>query len=863
MIANPFRQAAISSAVFAALVSATGSAAAARPATPADCQDVVPWRFTAAYPAESCITYRGRVWSNDRHAYPGQFPGFPYSVYPGDKRGPSAQLWFELGEYVAPKANPDIEVAVAAGQDAQPRVHVVIPSARTSVHFLAVRPGQPRNDARPAVEGQVTFLDVMAEQASQPGRLVPVRLRAQRNTTGTGYDGARVQMDGSGGPAGPGTLVVWYEPADNQGLRPGQRYRTPATQRLRLEAIGTDLADRPVLQALTLGVDIVHRSARSESIGFDKDKRRVVLPLAPVGNRTAWYATTYANMSGAEQGTSACPAGGFDKLAVKAFDDRGDDTMLTLRAYRAAQEDATGERVAASCRLPGPGANGIGFLVLELLDEDNQSLRDPAAAMRLRTARPHQIALRNAEGELADQAHRVFSLDVDLQIEGGKKAPDPVDPDDPVTPEDPETPAGSEPAAEPRRAHLAPGTRQIGGTYTRDSGYARNFKISDLRRTGMAGNLSYLNYGYADIQAGADGHYRCAAGETDAFADYGKTFIGVDSVDRVSDNSSRSPLRGNFNQLRKLKQGYRMKTLISIGGEGKHAAFALAASTAAGRKALAESCVDRYIAGNLPAIPRSAGGNGVAKGVFNGINLEWLAPRAADVREGTAQSIEWSDYLELVKAFRDAIDTAGGDHLLTASMNPAEDFPGRKTAIAIASELNWINVHAYDFAIGADATTGHASAIRVPNGATPGNAADMRHRSLTGVMQRVGDAGVPEVKQVYGIPMHGHGWTDVQRGRQNGLRMDGRSAASRFGSDVKDYRDIKRLRGYRSYVDTTSMGAFRYDGWTFWSWDSRAVVQRKVDLIQEPGKLGGVFASDFSGDDNGELLRVMSTRYRR
>ncbi len=860
MIANPLRQAAISSAVFVALASATGGASAARPTSPADCRDVAPWRFSAEYPADSCVIYRGKVWSNDRKAFRAQSPGLRYPVYPGDARSPRAQLWFDLGQYVAPKANPDVEVAVAASTEPRPRVHVVTPPARTSVHFLEVRPGQPRNEARPAVEGRFTILDVAAEDVSKPGNLVQVRLRAQRNTTGTGYDGLRVQMDGSGGPAGPGTLVVWYEPADNPGLRHGRRYRTPATQRLSLEAIGADLADRPVLQTLTLGVDVVPRAPPAKSIDFDKDTRRVVLPLSPIGDRTTWYATAYTPVAGPEQGSAACPDGGSDKLSLRVFDDQGIASALTLRAYRAAQDAADAERVAASCRLPGPGANGAGFLVLELRDEDNPSLNATSAATRLRTLRPHLIALRNAQGEFADQAHRVLKLDVDLLLDGGTAGPDPAKPVDPVTPIKPKTPA--DPAAESRRVHVAPGTRQVGGTYMRDSGYARNFKISDLQRNGTARNLSYLNYGFADIQAGPDGHYRCTAAGADAHTDYGRTFIGADSVSRISDHSSRSLLRGNFNQLRQLKQTNHMKTLISIGGAGKHAAFSQAASTAAGRKALAESCVDLYIAGNLPAIPGSPGGKGAAKGVFNGINLEWLAPRASDIHAGAQPSIAWGDYLELVKAFRDELGAAGRGYLLTTSMNPAEDFPGERTAIAIASELNWINVQAYDFTVSADATTGHAAVVRVSEATTPGSTAETYQRSLTGIMQRMRDAGVPENKQVYGIPMHGHGWTNVDRGRQNGLSMAGRSAASRFGTSVKDYRDIKRLRGYRTYIDAEANGSFRYDGWTFWSYDHRAVVQRKVDLIQQPGKLGGVFASDFAGDDNGELLRNMSTRYR-
>ena len=78
--------------------------------------------------------------------------------------------------------------------------------------------------------------------------------------------------------------------------------------------------------------------------------------------------------------------------------------------------------------------------------------------------------------------------------------------------------------------------------------YSRSFFVSDI----PGDKITHINYAFANI--GSDG--RIALG--DSWADTDKAFNG-DTWDQ--------PLRGNFNQLIKLKQKYpHLRTLISVGG---------------------------------------------------------------------------------------------------------------------------------------------------------------------------------------------------------------------------------------------------------------------------------------------------------
>src|SRR4051812_7600937 len=97
---------------------------------------------------------------------------------------------------------------------------------------------------------------------------------------------------------------------------------------------------------------------------------------------------------------------------------------------------------------------------------------------------------------------------------------------------------------------------------------------------------------------------------------YQMGYDAAKSVDGQPDTWDQ-PLKGNFNQLRKLKARYpNLKVLISLGGWTWSGGFSDAVSTAASRQAFVQSCIDLYIRGNVPGLPA-----GVAAGIFDGIDI--------------------------------------------------------------------------------------------------------------------------------------------------------------------------------------------------------------------------------------------------
>ncbi|MGW1926933.1 hypothetical protein ACWCQ0_49955, partial [Streptomyces massasporeus] len=81
--------------------------------------------------------------------------------------------------------------------------------------------------------------------------------------------------------------------------------------------------------------------------------------------------------------------------------------------------------------------------------------------------------------------------------------------------------------------------------------------VRSVRRDGPSGRLyrsddatkgAHINYAFGNVTGG-----KCTIG--DAYADYDKAYTADQSVDGVADTWDQ-PLRGNFNQLRKLKKAY-------------------------------------------------------------------------------------------------------------------------------------------------------------------------------------------------------------------------------------------------------------------------------------------------------------------
>ncbi|WP_206304650.1 cellulose binding domain-containing protein, partial [Streptomyces sp. B27] len=127
-----------------------------------------------------------------------------------------------------------------------------------------------------------------------------------------------------------------------------------------------------------------------------------------------------------------------------------------------------------------------------------------------------------------------------------------------------------------------PGDKINLGYFTNWGVYGRNYHVKNLVTSGSAAKITHINYAFGNVQNG-----RCTIG--DSYADYDKAYTADQSVDGVADTWDQ-PLRGNFNQLRKLKAKYpHIKVLWSFGGWTWSGGFGQAVQNPA---AFAQSCYD-------------------------------------------------------------------------------------------------------------------------------------------------------------------------------------------------------------------------------------------------------------------------------
>lgn len=398
------------------------------------------------------------------------------------------------------------------------------------------------------------------------------------------------------------------------------------------------------------------------------------------------------------------------------------------------------------------------------------------------------------------------------------------------------------------------GNKRVIGYFTQWGIYGRNYQVKDIEASGSAGYLTHINYAFGNVR-----NNRCevgviqpsneATGEGgDAFADYTKSFAAGQSVDGVGDTWDQ-PLRGNWNQLKKLKAKHPgLKVLISLGGWTWSRGFASAARPE-NRQAFVASCIDAYIRGNLP-VTDGAGGTAAAAGVFDGIDIDWEYPAACGLSCGTAE--ERQNYTALLAEFRRQLDAVRPGLLLTLAVGAGVDKVRVTDPNLYVASVDYINVMTYDFHGTWDAKTNHHSAL-FSSPADP-STGDQRYYNTNDAIQAFLDRGVPAAKLNVGIGFYGRGWTGVPN-VNNGLYQTGSAAPGTYEAGNEDYK-VLRNRAGTSYVDAQARAHWKYDGNTFWSYDNPALVTEKMGYVKVQG-LGGAFFWEFSGDYQGELLRTM------
>lgn len=362
------------------------------------------------------------------------------------------------------------------------------------------------------------------------------------------------------------------------------------------------------------------------------------------------------------------------------------------------------------------------------------------------------------------------------------------------------------------------------GYFTNWGVYGRNYHVKNLVTSGSAAKITHINYAFGNVQGG-----KCTIG--DGYADYEKAYTADQSVDGVADTWDQ-PLRGNFNQLRKLKAKYpHIKILWSFGGWTWSGGFGQAVQNPT---AFAQSCYD------LVEDPRWAD-------VFDGIDLDWEYPNACGLTCDTSGPASFKNMMQAMRA------KFGTGNLVTAATT-ADGSNGGKIDAAdyggAAQYIDWYNVMTYDF-FGAWAAQG-PTAPHSPLNSYAGipqagfNSAD--------AIAKFKAKGVPAKKLLLGIGFYGRGWTGVTQAAPGGTATG--PAPGTYEQGIEDYKVLKNSCPATGTVAGT---AYAHCGTNWWSYDTPATIGSKMTWAKNQS-LGGAFFWEFSGDTtNGELVSAINS----
>ncbi|MEU5363820.1 glycoside hydrolase family 18 protein [Streptomyces sp. NPDC005925] len=379
--------------------------------------------------------------------------------------------------------------------------------------------------------------------------------------------------------------------------------------------------------------------------------------------------------------------------------------------------------------------------------------------------------------------------------------------------------ATASPAAE--RTEAAAGSKVV-GYFTEWGTYDRKYYVKNIETSGSADKLTHINYSFGNVTGG-----KCAMG--DAYAATDRAYTAAESVDGVADTWDQ-PLRGNFNQLLKLKKKHPdLKILWSFGGWTWSGGFGDAAKDPA---AFAQSCYDLVE-------------NSKWADVFDGIDIDWEYPNACGASCDTSGRDAFPRLMSALRA------KFGSDHLVTAAIT-ADATDGGKIDAAdyagAAQSVDWYNPMTYDY-FGAWEAAG-PTAPHSPLTSYDGIPKDKYDTSAT--IAKLKGLGVPSEKLLLGIGFYGRGWTGVTQDAPGGTATG--PAAGSYEPGIEDYKVLKDKCPATGTVGGT---AYAKCGNDWWSYDTPQTVAGKMTYKNEQG-LGGTFFWELSGDTaDGELIKAI------
>jgi chitinase len=352
--------------------------------------------------------------------------------------------------------------------------------------------------------------------------------------------------------------------------------------------------------------------------------------------------------------------------------------------------------------------------------------------------------------------------------------------------------------------------------------YGRNYHVKNIVSSGSAEDLTHIVYAFGNVKNG-----QCTM--DDSYAAIDKAYTADQSVDGKADTWDQ-PLRGNFNQLKKLKTMYPdLQILWSFGGWTYSGGFTQAAQNPA---AFAESCYN---------LLHDARWNGV----FDGIDIDWEYPNSCGL---TCDTSGTNAYPNLMSALRAKF----GNELVTSAIT-GDGTSGGKIDLGgygkAAQYVDFYMVMTYDYfgAWDADGPTAPHSPLNSYSGQPiagfDGATAIAKLKSL----------GVPPSKLLLGFGYYGRGWTGVTQSAPGGSATG--AAPGTYEAGIEDYKVLVNECPATGTVGGTAYG---YCNGEWWSYDTPATIATKTAWADDQG-LGGAFAWELSGDtSDGDLVSAIA-----
>ncbi|KOT61513.1 MULTISPECIES: glycoside hydrolase family 18 protein [Streptomyces] len=376
-------------------------------------------------------------------------------------------------------------------------------------------------------------------------------------------------------------------------------------------------------------------------------------------------------------------------------------------------------------------------------------------------------------------------------------------------------------AAAPAGIQAAAGNKVV-GYFTNWGVYDRNYHVKNIQTSGSADKLTHINYAFGNVQGG-----KCTIG--DAYADYDKAYTADQSVDGKADTWDAGALRGNFNQLRKLKKLHpNLKVIWSFGGWTWSGGFAEAAKNPNG---FAQSCLD------LVQDKRWAD-------VFDGIDIDWEYPNACGLTCDTSGREALTNVLKALRA-------KFGSKLVTAAIAADASTGGKLDAAdykGASQYVDWYNPMTYDYfgAWDAKGPTAPHSPLTAYNGIPKTG------YNTTDTINKLKGMGIPANKLLLGIGFYGRGWQGVTQDAPGGTATG--AAPGKYEAGIEDYKLLKTRCPATGKVGGT---AYAKCGNQWWSYDTPETIGSKMTYKNQQG-LGGTFFWELSGDTaNGELIKAI------